>query len=654
MGSAPVLDAVSSDQQTQFFPGLEGLRGLAVVAVLFFHGGFDWAKGGFLGVSTFFTLSGFLITSNLLRQVEGAHQVRLREFWLHRFRRLLPAAMAAILLATLYTALAGDPTQKHNFAGDSGSALAYIANWRFIFSGQSYSDLFVQPSALLHFWSLAIEEQFYLFFPLLCVGLLVRAKLGRREFGGVLLLLIGSSLTCALLLGLSQNASYLGTATRAGEILMGALLATVLTPRRVRRLVANRTSVTDGISVASLVAVCVAMIAWVKVSENDSWLYRGGFLLFSLLSVLLILGGITVGSPLRSLLSSAPLRRIGLVSYGIYLYHWPIFLWLSPRKTGLSDAVLFVPRVIITVVLAEISFRWLERPVKSGRKLPGVSARALVVMATTVVIVASISITLLAPPITAGVDASAKDFADVTAGSQRKVGVPLMAMFGDSTSLAIGTALVKTGISRGTYTGVGGAPKAGCGLVYEWEVIDPFSKKAVTPTPCNWHKLWGPFFATDKADLCVVTYGPLDIGKHRPAGAEDWLYPGVPSYDKVLEDEVLAATDFLNQKGCLVVWILSVPIENALGISNSPKDIPPGADRQRRMNDIVTEAIKKRPKTAGVVDFAGWYSSMKHNDYKLRPDATHFTTDTATQMSEAWLSDAVIASYRAIGTSGGS
>jgi len=654
MGSAPVLDAVSSDQQTQFFPGLEGLRGLAVVAVLFFHGGFDWAKGGFLGVSTFFTLSGFLITSNLLRQVEGAHQVRLREFWLHRFRRLVPAAMAAILLAALYTALAGDPTQKHNFAGDSGSALAYIANWRFIFSGQSYSDLFVQPSALLHFWSLAIEEQFYLFFPLLCVGLLVRAKLGRREFGGVLLLLIGSSLACALLLGLSQNAIYLGTSTRAGEILMGALLATVLTPRRVRTLVANRTSATDGISVASLVAVCVAMILWVKVSENDSWLYRGGFLLFSLLSVLLILGGITVGSPLRSLLSSAPLRRIGLVSYGIYLYHWPIFLWLSPEKTGLSDAVLFVPRVIITFVLAEISFRWLERPVKSGRKLPGISARALVVMTTTVVIAASISITLLAPPITAGVDASAKEFAEATAGIQRKVGVPLMAMFGDSTSLAIGTALAKTGAKRGTYTGVGGAPKAGCGLVYEWEVIDPFSFKAVTPSSCDWHRLWSSFFATDKADLCVVTFGPIDNGKHRPAGTKDWLYPGVPSYDKVLEDEVLAATDFLNQKGCLVVWILAAPIENARGISKAPKDIPPAPDRARRLNEIVTEAVKKRPKIAGVVDFAGWYASREHNDNVLRPDGTHFTTETATQMSEAWLSNAVIAAYRAIGTSGGS
>jgi peptidoglycan/LPS O-acetylase OafA/YrhL len=654
MGSTPVPNVISSDEGTQFFPGLEGLRGLAVVAVLFFHGGFDWAKGGFLGVSTFFTLSGFLITSNLLRQVEGSSQVRLREFWLHRFRRLLPAAMAAILLAAVYTALAGEPTQRHNFASDSASALAYIANWRFIFSGQSYSDLFVQPSALLHFWSLAIEEQFYLLFPLLCVGLLVRAKLGRRGFAGVLLLLIGGSLACALLLGLSQNAIYLGTATRAGEILMGALLATVLTPRWVRSLVAKRTSVTDGFSVAGLVAVCLAVIAWGTVSENDSWLYRGGFLLFSLLSVLLILGSITLGSPLRWLLSSAPFRRIGLVSYGIYLYHWPIFLWLSPRNTGLSDAVLFAPRAIISVALAAISFRYLERPVKSGRTLPGVSARVLVVMGTAVVIVVSLAITLVAPPLSSGVDAAAKNFAEVTAGVQRKAGVPLMAMFGDSTALAIGTGLVKTGLVRGTYTGVGGAPKAGCGLVYELEIIDPFSRKAITPTSCDWHTLWSPFFATDKADLCVVTYGPLDSGKHRPAGTEDWLYSGVPSYDKVLEAEVLAATDFLNQKGCLVVWILSVPIENALGISKTPKDIPPGPDRQRRLNDIVTEAVKKRPTIAGVVDFAGWYTSRKHNDGVLRPDGTHFTTDTAQQMSDAWLSDAVIAEYRAIGTGSGS
>lgn len=654
MVSTPVSNAISSDGGPQFFPGLEGLRGLAVVAVLFFHGGFDWAQGGFLGVSMFFTLSGFLITSNLLRQVEGSNRVSLREFWLHRFRRLLPAAMAAILLAAVYTALAGDPTQKHNFTGDSASALAYIANWRFIFSGQSYSDLFTQPSALLHFWSLAIEEQFYLLFPLLCVGLLVRAKLGRRGFAGVLLLLIGGSLACSLFLGLSQNAIYLGTATRAGEILMGALLATVLSPQWVRSLGAKRTSVTDGISVAGAVAVCFALIAWVKVSESDSWLYRGGFQLFSLLSVLLILGSITVGSPLRSLLSSAPFRRIGLISYGIYLYHWPIFLWLSPKNTGLSDAVLFAPRVIISVALAELSFRYLERPIKAGRTLPGVSIRALAVMATAVLIVFSLGITLLAPPVTVGVDVSVKDFAEATVTGDRKAGVPLMAIFGDSTSLAIGTGLAKTGAARGTYTGVGGAPKVGCGLVYEWESIDPLSKKTVIPKSCDWHTLWSPFFATDTADLCVVTYGPIDIGKHRPPGTEEWLYPGVPSYDKVLGDQVLAATDFLNQQGCLVVWILTAPMENLAAMANTWKDIPPAVDRQRRMNEIVIEAIKKRPKSAGVVDFAAWYASTEHNDYVLRPDGVHFTKDTATQMSDAWLSDAVIATYRAIGTSGGS
>jgi len=129
--------AQAESGKERFFPGLEGLRGLAVLAVLFFHGGFEWAKGGFLGVSTFFTLSGYLITSNVLRSALSNGGLNLRSFWLRRFRRLMPAALTAILLAAIYTILAGDPLQRQNFFGDSVSSLFYVANLHLIFSGQA-------------------------------------------------------------------------------------------------------------------------------------------------------------------------------------------------------------------------------------------------------------------------------------------------------------------------------------------------------------------------------------------------------------------------------------------------------------------------------------------------------------------------------------
>jgi len=630
-----------SGERQRFFPGLEGLRGLAVIAVLFFHGGFDWAKGGFLGVSTFFTLSGFLITSNVLRQVEESGSIGLREFWIHRFRRLFPAAIAAIVLAGVYTALAGDPIQRHNFAGDSGSALVYIANWHFIFSGQSYADLFAQPSALLHFWSLAIEEQFYLVFPLLCSGLLVRGKLARREFGAVLLMLVVFSLACSFFLGLSSNAIYLGTETRAGEILIGAFLATLLTPKRVGALATKRSTSTQALSALGLVAVAIALVAWVTVPQSASWLYKGGFLAFALVSVLLILGGIVEGSPLRRLLSSAPLRHIGLVSYGIYLYHWPIFLWLSPRNTGLSDAMLFAPRVAISVGLAELSFRYMERPVKSGRMLLGIPSKYLVVTSTVVVVLFSMAVTVLAPANLGGVDAALQDFTASSNADAAPDGVPRMAVFGDSTSAAIAAGLAAVGSTRRTMTSVGGSIESGCGLVSDWEVMLVVGEVSKPQEGCRWRVNWPSVFARSKVDLCVVTYGPNDKVPHRRPGTTTWLTLEDEEYSKVFTEELLAATDYLGKQNCVVVWVQSVPLQTAIGSKEGPA-------RQRKLNQLVAETLSKRPKIAGVVDFAGWYESEKRDDNSLRPDGTHFTTATATQMANDWLSDAVLAKYNEV------
>src|SRR4051794_29047202 len=146
-------------------PGLDGLRGLAVIGVLLFHGGFAWAEGGFLGVSTFFTLSGFLITNLLVREYDRSSAIALGQFWVRRFRRLLPAALIAIAMIGLLWWRLGSPEQLADLRGDMLAAIAYVANWRFYSAGTSYADLFSAPSPLQHFWSLAIEEQFYLFFP---------------------------------------------------------------------------------------------------------------------------------------------------------------------------------------------------------------------------------------------------------------------------------------------------------------------------------------------------------------------------------------------------------------------------------------------------------------------------------------------------------
>ena len=167
-------------------PALDGLRGLAVAAVVAYHAGFGWARGGFLGVSAFFTLSGYLITSLLLVEWDGTGRVSLREFWGRRFRRLLPAALAVIAGVVVAARFLADSGQLADLRGDVLAGLGYVANWRFVLDDRSYGDLFTGPSPLQHLWSLAIEEQFYVLFPLLTVGLL-RIGGGRRRVLGVTL-----------------------------------------------------------------------------------------------------------------------------------------------------------------------------------------------------------------------------------------------------------------------------------------------------------------------------------------------------------------------------------------------------------------------------------------------------------------------------------
>src|SRR5262249_28187326 len=220
-------------------PALDGLRGVAVAGVLLFHAGFSWAVGGFLGVSTFFTLSGFLITSLLIRERTATGSIRLRSFWARRFRRLMPAALLTLGLIVLYGVFAATPEQLQNLRADVLAALGYGANWRFLFFGPSFSPLFSSPSPVRHFLRLPVEEQFYLVFPLIAVGVLAAARGSRRAFGVTLAVLAIGSVLLTLALyhpGGDTSRVYYGTDTRAVELFVGALLAVLFS----RRLIVKR------------------------------------------------------------------------------------------------------------------------------------------------------------------------------------------------------------------------------------------------------------------------------------------------------------------------------------------------------------------------------------------------------------------------------
>lgn len=645
--SASVAESETTTQaesgKERFFPGLEGLRGLAVVAVLFFHGGFEWAKGGFLGVSTFFTLSGYLITANVLRSSLSEGGMDLRSFWLRRFRRLMPAALAAILLAAIYTILAGDPLQRQNFLGDATSSLFYVANWHLIFSGQAYADLFAQPSALLHFWSLAIEEQFYLFFPLIAFVGLVRFRWNRFQFGAAMVVLFLVSLVCTFGLGLSNNAIYLGTVTRMGEILVGSLLAVALTEVRTRSVAEDRITIGPVLAGLGLFGLIVSVVAYITVDQNAQWLYSGGLTLFSLVSLALILGAMTPIGPVRLLLASVPLRRLGLISYGIYLYHWPIFLWLSPTNTGLSDGVLFVPRVAISIGLAYLSYRFLETPIRTGGRILDLPPVRTAGVAIACLLGISLLITSTAPPPTldfaSDEESLNRETAEVSVDSFGSR--PVMAVFGDSTMISIYKGLARTSSKGGPLKTRGGAAKLGCGLVGSMEI----QRKSETPhlpaEECDWKRIWSDYYAgaVSPPQICAVSFGPWDVSKHRFPGSNEWLHPGDGEYDEVLEAEVLESSDFLVNRGCRVVWITSVP--TAAGKAGANAELASHPEWQTSMNETVKRAAAKRKGTVGVVDFATWYASKPRPDATNRPDGVHFLEESATVLSDAWLSKAI-------------
>lgn len=352
---------------------IDGLRAVAVVAVMFFHADIGIASGGFLGVSLFFTLSGYLITTLLLREHASTGTISIRQFYARRWRRLIPSAWLCIA-GVLALWLAWSASQLDALPGDALAALGNVANWRFAFAEQSYQDLFIgRPSPLAHFWSLAIEEQFYVVMPLIALVCLRRS---RRTLAFVAALMLAASVAANLLTA-DRNLLYNGTHTRAAELLVGVLLA-IYAPRLGRLAL-------DFVGWGAL-ALFGAVVATTTVT--DGWLYQGGLPAFSLVSAALVVAVIAPRrSALTTVLAARPLVAIGRWSYALYLVHWPLYLALDADRTGLSPWPLLAVRVAIALVIAALVTALVERPIRTRRVFvrPHVGSVASLVAAASIV-----------------------------------------------------------------------------------------------------------------------------------------------------------------------------------------------------------------------------------------------------------------------------
>ena len=689
-GAAPTAGGSGprSGARLAYNPALDGIRGLAVLAVLFFHGGFDWARGGFLGVSTFFTLSGFLITSLLVGERLETGRVRLTAFWARRVRRLLPAsalALAGISLSTLVL----NETWERSLRGDVLAALAQVANWRFIADGQAYSDLFASPSPVLHFWSLAIEEQFYWLFPLLVVGVFALTRGSLKALAAVLAGLLAGSAVLTLALGSDRPTTiYYATPTRMGEILVGALLAVAVARRRRADGAPARAAVGAGnsaraavgagnsarapggagnssraaggghlirrvVAFAGVGALAASVWAWGNVEQTSTWIYEGGFLAYALVSGVLVFSA-TVPGPVRSLLSVDPLRRLGIISYGVYVYHWPIFLLANEARTGLSHGALFAVRVGLTLAVATLSYVLLERPIRTGcrPRLPRLGTPILAAGALSAVALVAVPMPIVSTPPAdpfEQIAASDPDPADISPSTL--VGVSV----GDSTMLTTGWGLSGWGDRTGKLTVLGASYNGGmgCGLTRGGERVAA-GDVSQTPPGCDaWAETLPTAIASYEAryghlDYAIVQTGPWDVADRRLPGDDTWRAPGDPIYDDYLRSELSELTDLLLDQGLPVVWLTAPHLDRGRNEEPSPPEPYPESDPARidRLNEIIRDIAGARPR-ATAVDLAGYVDRLPPEvDERLRPDGVHFELDRSVEVAEDWLGNAVVAAIK--------
>ena len=636
------------ETRLRHMPALDGLRAAAVAAVLLYHGDVAWARGGYLGVDAFFVLSGFLITSLLLVEWQRTGGIALPQFWRRRARRLLPALFLVLGAVALFAAIWAPADMLQRLRGDAFAAIGYVANWRFIASGQSYFAQFASPSPLQHVWSLAIEEQFYLVWPPAFL-LLLRLTRGSRPalLGITAALAAGSALLMAALFtpGADPSRVYYGTDTRAQSLLIGAALALLLQHRRVGTNPAGRRF----LHATALAAALLLLVAWARTPDDATWLYRGGLTVMALL-VAVVIASVTAETPgpLGRLLSFRPVRWIGLISYGLYLWHWPVYVMLSAGRTGLNGPALLAVRLACTVAVATASYYLVELPIRRGglrgwRVRVLTPATALIVAAAFVAVTASIPATGLSPAAANAKPGTAPALA--TQGSTPPPAPPGVArgvLIGDSIAFTLGVGFDQVEPSTLELKNAG---VLGCGVIRG----DADIGGTWTPNPdkCNhWSDTWPEIIRSEQAQVVVALWGAWDMFDRRVNGqVMRW---GTPELDQFLTSELDHALDVLSSTGVRVVLLTAPYFE--------PPDLASRVDRYQSLfekarvdhwNDLLRSVAQAHQDSVSVIDLHAYLdpngdavNSIAGVD-DIRSDGIHFTPQGADVVAR-WLSPKIV------------
>ena len=670
----------------QHVPALDGLRGIAVAAVVAFHVGL--LRGGWLGVDLFFVLSGYLISRLLFVEQALNRRIDLKRFWSRRARRLLPALLCVILVVAVAERLRGRLTGAAGGRWDVVGALTYTSNWVRLRGKAGYWSQFGPPSLLEHFWSLAIEEQFYLVWPLVMLGVT------RLRRGIALIVLLGATLLAgawALILfdrTLDASRVYMGTDTRAVALLAGATVACLgewrpLALRRFRR--------------AALPAFVGLVIAMAVMNGTRLVTYQGGLMACTLAATVVVAGAAAGPGPIANILSGPVLRWLGSRSYGIYLWHWPILVAFGVAGNAKKPILGILFGVLVSLIVAEISYRAVEMPIRrkglaTFRWRPATPLLALGAMAAAVAAIAlplatpkraataspvskvttgptttslvgpmSTPPTTLDSPTTTGASKAGANPTSTTSTTlttlamsppstatstsattsqnrwQRPTDRPTRIMIvGDSVGLYLGEQLQRDQASLTAE--VRNVAVAGCPPSYAQlkRRNDPGSVPLVFVQGCADHLTAYPTFVSDfKPDVTFVVFGASLLNQNEIA-PDVWSRPCDVPFDTWYHDTLVKMSAALSAQGGRVV-LVSQAYYRSEGTERTPTN-----DREIDCENRVALAVASNsPSTMRVADLASLVcptaTCIRDIDgIELRPDGTHFK-DEAAALVNRWL-----------------
>jgi peptidoglycan/LPS O-acetylase OafA/YrhL len=358
---------VPKNEKRRYMPGMDGLRAIAVIGVILYHLNIPWFLGGFSGVTVFFVLSGYLITDILIDEWNQTNKIDYVRFMIRRFRRLAPALLTMIFIVTILVIFTNHPSFE-KLRSDFLPSLLYVTNWWYIFHEVSYFDSFGPSSPLTHIWSLGIEEQFYLIWPLLVIVVFTFIKSKRLRVFVILAGVVISAWLMAFLYipGEDPSRVYYGTDTRAFSLLLGAALAFVWPSQRLSKTLPRHASWV--LEVLGITGLSLLFIMFMITTEFDTFHYQGGMLLLSIITTLVVAALAHPASKLGRWLSVKPLRWIGVRSYGIYLWHYPIIILTTPiiNTDGLNIWRITL-QIGATFIISALSYRFVETPIRTGR-----------------------------------------------------------------------------------------------------------------------------------------------------------------------------------------------------------------------------------------------------------------------------------------------